>query len=553
MKRLQPFVLVLVLLTIAILPKAYCQTDSTWVDSTWTQGEGTWEGAAPDTSGNVVVGALDTTENLAFGKNAVDITGASVPKVTDGKTTSEWKSGEVDALHYFLTVDLETNRLVDSVRVLPKKRQEYKFIKGYSIKLSTDNVSWTIAAMDLNLTATEIGTSFTPQVARYVKIEIENIDKINEVVVAEIEVYGRGFLGQGTYTSSSKALNPGTAVVKNFGIASWEADVPEDTDLSIQFRTGDSKTPGGAWSEWSEEYRVSTGVLFTCFEPRKYLQYKVNLSTTDPSVSPCLKELSIKYSTFLLATNSSASIKVVADSINAAPDTVTVGRLTDLVYTMDFEFDEDSKGFHEIFIATPNKAEVTDCYFVSQDTIQIPVTGGYTWSSTNEGITIELPATLREDTTLAVDFRIKLYDEQNDFPAMALNRASSPENPQFVDQQGTDAWRVVTTGCMEKVLLEVEADPNPFSPNGDKICDYTRFKYTVAKIAVPREVTISVFNLSGKLVWEHKETQLTGDYEPQWDGKDNDGELVNPGLYIFRIKVKADETSISTGTIVVAY
>jgi flagellar hook assembly protein FlgD len=101
----------------------------------------------------------------------------------------------------------------------------------------------------------------------------------------------------------------------------------------------------------------------------------------------------------------------------------------------------------------------------------------------------------------------------------------------------------------------VEAKPNPFSPNGDGLFDETRISYFVAKIAYPQPLSIEIFDLNGERV---KTLRNQNDpaffYEVPWDGRNDDGDLVPPGLYIYQVRLKADQgEEVVTKTLTVQY
>ena len=41
--------------------------------------------------------------------------------------------------------------------------------------------------------------------------------------------------------------------------------------------------------------------------------------------------------------------------------------------------------------------------------------------------------------------------------------------------------------------------------------------------------------------------------EVRWDGADDDGDRVGPGLYVFRIELESDVPAVVGGTVTVAY
>jgi hypothetical protein len=81
----------------------------------------------------------------------------------------------------------------------------------------------------------------------------------------------------------------GTATWSN---ASWNADLPASTGLTIEVRTGNSPTPDdGTWSAFAS---LSNGASVGA--TGRYLQYRATLSTTDPSQTPVLRDISFAYS-----------------------------------------------------------------------------------------------------------------------------------------------------------------------------------------------------------------------------------------------------------------
>jgi hypothetical protein len=85
----------------------------------------------------------------------------------------------------------------------------------------------------------------------------------------------------------------------NWRKISWGENLPPDTDITLQTRTGDSPTPDENWSGWSPPYKNPAGELIT--SPRaRYIQYKVNFSTKDTAHTPVLEWVKIEYITSAL-------------------------------------------------------------------------------------------------------------------------------------------------------------------------------------------------------------------------------------------------------------
>ena len=79
------------------------------------------------------------------------------------------------------------------------------------------------------------------------------------------------------------------------------------------------------------------------------------------------------------------------------------------------------------------------------------------------------------------------------------------------------------------------------------------FAGDVGKITTERQVTISIFTLSGKRVRVAKMMKGPGSYIWLWDGKDAEEELVLPGLYVYQVVLGSDLRGIKSGLVGVAY
>jgi hypothetical protein len=74
----------------------------------------------------------------------------------------------------------------------------------------------------------------------------------------------------------------------DLGAISWSQELPAGTNITFQTRTGDTATPDSTWSDWSTELTSPVSSQITSPEG-KYIQYRVNLFTTNPAVTPLLR------------------------------------------------------------------------------------------------------------------------------------------------------------------------------------------------------------------------------------------------------------------------
>jgi hypothetical protein len=92
----------------------------------------------------------------------------------------------------------------------------------------------------------------------------------------------------GTFTSS---VFDATRVA-TWGVAQWTATLPAGTTLSVQTRSGSTATPDSTWSAWAT---VTNGGVVASPKAR-YIQYRVILTTTDPSQTPVLQDIAVNWS-----------------------------------------------------------------------------------------------------------------------------------------------------------------------------------------------------------------------------------------------------------------
>lgn len=76
--------------------------------------------------------------------------------------------------------------------------------------------------------------------------------------------------------------------------------------------------------------------------------------------------------------------------------------------------------------------------------------------------------------------------------------------------------------------------PAIFTPNGDDVNPKAEFYFDNPE---NKEVSIRIFDLSATLV---KEVEITSGVRPFWDGKNQNGEIVEGGIYIYQLKVGND-------------
>ena len=489
-------------------------------------------------------------ENLALGRPSNRI------EAVDGDLRTAWEP-PVSSVNFVASIDLQQRRRIRAVRVLTEGPEfAQNSLQGYSVQVSDNEIRWSEVGVlhdILQFERTEV--VFNPTWTRFVRIVIIDVNGVSQPKVAEIQVFGEGFAEEGVFLSEPLDLGAPDRR-KNFGRIAWHADIPLRTDLSVQFRSGAAPVafadPQGGWSD----PQVDGGILFPGPEPGRFLQYRVNMESRDPEKSPLFRDLSIEYSTEDIAASTARG--------RVEPNRTPMGVDTTFVYTLDVEIGAGDQGVKSLQIAVPGQAQL------GRD-IDLGTAVLAEWFSTQHLLTLIFAEPLRQSTQLQIPFRTRSYAYLHRFRAFLFSPGSenplnaAPNQDEDPRTQRPHSWTLVTTTVTGQVLDQVRANPPIFSPNGDGINDATVIELVLSRVDVARPVSMRIFDLSGRSVARLRPPALSaGTYlrlsgreresPGYWDGRDDRGNLVPPGLYLFQVKVELDAgEAVHSGYVAVIY
>ncbi len=106
----------------------------------------------------------------------------------------------------------------------------------------------------------------------------------------------------------------------------------------------------------------------------------------------------------------------------------------------------------------------------------------------------------------------------------------------------TAELQFIVVGNETLTLTNVLNYPNPF-------VNYTQFWFTHNRPLEPLEVQVQVLTITGKVVWTKNETITTNGFlsrEISWDGKDDFGDRIGKGVYVYKLTVKSALTDSVT-------
>jgi hypothetical protein len=399
--------------------------------------------------------------------------------------------------------------------------------------------------------------------------------------IREIQLYGRGFLPQVQLTSGMIELGQAPRILSTIG---WEAQAPPGTQVQIRTRTGnrlereihyftknglevteaqyrkllsfqrgDSTVtiiPGTDWSQWSQFYEAP-GATISSPSPRRYLMIQATLRSDDPDRAPVLNNLHLRLGDPLAS-------QLIGE---ITPQRIQQhGRQDPFALYLSPTFQPGDRGFDQVLVEFPPGVEAELVEVAVGQEKDLVAGGGRVYGpdelerveSGPDSLWIRLPSPMDQQgqETIALRFAGAFYLASNAFVAsvglgegrdQVWQRVDAGDAASLIKGEGMTVLGVIEGG----VLGEVAVAPNPFTPNGDGVNDVARFSFPVFKVQNQKAIRLEVYSLAGRLLRrvERTEEHASGLHQLSWDGRDQNGKLSPPGLYICRIGLEVDAES----------
>ena len=468
-----------------------------------------------------------------------------------------------------------------------------------------------LARVEQNFNAV-VEVNFPLQYLRFFRVQalldaIARSDK--RQALAELEIYGRGYVPRVTWESlvidMDQMVNIGKII---FDVSKWrsegdeEVPAPESLALAkVYIRTGLDDSPRAyytyndlsqltevdpddyerlkprvysydppavgwrgpiaddleQWSFWSIPHSISGASPQV--PPGRYIQLRVELETDELWEMARVGSLMVDASSLL----ADRVLGEVAAVDNLLPDgqvaEVPVGLATEFIYEILAEFDDVQQGFDAVRIRTPSSAVFKELAMgeplvpVSSDSVVIE----------NGGFVVYLPQPINSDKPPRLRIRLEttLYEVATTLGAEVFSRTGRGFPQQVVggdvsDDIGTNQLRVLAqASSLGSILSNVEVHPPVFTPQGDGINDLVQFHYNLLSIQTGVVVEIAVHSLDGKQQRQlFSKQQSAGPHNVVWDGRDETGQLLAPGIYLAQITAKTDKGQLTqTRPIYIAY
>ena len=113
---------------------------------------------------------------------------------------------------------------------------------------------------------------------------------------------------------------------------------------------------------------------------------------------------------------------------------------------------------------------------------------------------------------------------------------------------------VVNLPVSRDLLANLVIGPTVLTPNGDGTNDQLEIALDLVNVLENRPLQLRVFDLSGRLMRAIDREAMAGAQGFVWDGRDGEGRLVSPGIYLLRMELEGDARRETVGrTISVVY
>ena len=493
--------------------------------------------------------------------------------------------------------DLGATFLVDRIRFATRADHPENLMRRYILYLNdgTDaskddvgNLIWTKHREEIDNLGRVVDLEVEPQMVRHMQLlpgTIGSNGGLGETwEIAEMQVFGRGFVPTASFVSDPIDLGAESSL----GAINWAWRVDPGAQIIIQTRSGtddqasvywrktgigveisplnDADQPldadgysllrpdkrGGVtddltnWSPW-QTYDLEEGLGGTPIlspSPRRYVQVRVQLFSVGLAGGQ-LDSLHFEYSQPPVARSAIGEI---------SPTLVEAATSTPFTFTVRSRIDAGQSGFDALQLGTVAQIDSITAVRIDRQLV------AYTSSTMADGgRLVRFPRIQRDQTLLEVDLSARVF------------RYGTPFNGSVLDSEADEVPLRITAGdaaaeinsdelsvrieLNDKLLSDVQVQPNPFTPNGDGHNDELNVSFSLLRLTTATPVTLRIFDLAGRQV-RRIDSNLEGSRaaQLQWDGRNNQQVLQPPGLYVFRLAIESDGgTQERVGHISMAY
>ena len=370
----------------------------------------------------------------------------------------------------------------------------------------------------------------------------------------EIQIFGEGFPSEVGFRSPLIDLGTG----KNLNSVEWSGDEPPGTRIELRTRTGNEvietytfrdkngkevserkynklipsfKGPidttlaaGGDWSAWSRIYSFS-GEVFLSPSPRRYMEIDVRLVSNAPDRAATLDFLAINFTPPLAS-------RVLGEIF---PQQAQPGVTTEFTY---YVRPENASGFDRLAVESDTPVQFTSVAH-NGTTLDAQI------DTIASGFLVHLPNRIRTDQLIELKFASSVFRQSTRFDVFLQDSRQDENVRQRVDPgDATDlvasSTNIVSLPVSRELLANMSLSSKAITPNGDGVNDELRLEIALVNVLAPRPLRLRLYDLGGRPVYDRSEDSRAGQRKLFWDGRDNRGDRVAPGLYVLEVLVEGD-------------
>ena len=485
-----------------------------------------------------------------------DVLKERLHSMVDGDPSTAFEAKDVVATGILLVVDLGARFGVNHIRFFPRQAFKSDFMKGYvlsindgafgadiiaaSVEKLPDKTLVTVMAQDGSNSRDTIDVRFPLQYVRYLRLE--STQRFNWEI-DELEIFGSGFVPEADYLSEVFDMEQ-DALWGRLQWATEQVGLPQRSRLIVRTRSGSSPSPDDepdSWSPWSTPYRNSGDPILSP-APRRYFQFSMAFESDGLEDGIAVDSLAFEVFRPALA-------QAIVGEI--WPQEVPVGVDTSFVYTIEVT---DAQGFDRLEIDTQAPVRALRELRVDDQEIEFSEELGA------KGLRASF-ARQTGNRALQVVFDTAVLRYETVFTGRLLDTTREGAIPQVIESgnaaprfAGDDlSVRVPLKG--QRLVYQVSATPAVFTPNGDGINDYTTITYDLLYLTGQAPVAVQIYDLARNQIAELPAAGSgSGRFLHPWDGRDAQGDLLLPGVYILQVEVETDNgTERSSSVVTIAY
>ena len=296
------------------------------------------------------------------------------------------------------------------------------------------------------------------------------------------------------------------------------------------------------WTPWSG--KIARSGIRPALADGTHLQCRVEMVSTDHRQMARLDSVRIELYPVLVPTLT-GEVARAGEPASTTVATAPVGEPAELLYAIRASFAGGAgAGFDGVRIQTPSRPEFLRLRRgdppVDWDPEQVVIDA--------TGLTLLLAAAVAADEVLHIELRSSLYTVAEQLSGQVFSRVDDQvrqriEPGDATGAIGSDGLLLVAEGKIAQAISDLQIRPRTITPNGDGDNERMQVSFTLLGL-FEGDVDVVFYDLSGAQLRRMALHGRAAGVNPpvSWDGRDQAGRLLPPGLYVCQVK-----TSTSRG------